>query len=273
MTSVSVIIRAKDRAHTITDCISSVRSQSVESEIVVVDSGSTDGTVEIAQSLADTVVSIPAGSFTYGGALNAGAEAAQGSVHVALSAHCELPSDRWIEHVVALHDDPLVAGTSGETCDPHGTPITTHFRQTATDGSVSFPYWGYSNHAGSWSAAAWAEHPFDTELDASEDKEWSARVRRAGYVVVLDPRLNVGALHRRREGPLLLYRRAVREAAALRRADLAQPRSLTATARAFWTGVERHRPVARQRVNPFRLTEYAGRYVGEHFPGASRPVS
>jgi glycosyltransferase involved in cell wall biosynthesis len=46
-------------------------------EIVVVDSGSTDGTVEISRRWCDRLIEIPAGSFAQGGALDLGAEAAR----------------------------------------------------------------------------------------------------------------------------------------------------------------------------------------------------
>ena len=84
----SVIVRAKNEARGIERTFKSLRRQTVPVEIVVVDSGSTDGTVEIARRWCDRLVEIPAESFTYGYSLNCGAEVALAPFHFSLSAHC-----------------------------------------------------------------------------------------------------------------------------------------------------------------------------------------
>ena len=84
----SVIVRTKDKADTVEATFAALRPQTVPVEVVVVDSGSTDGTLEIARRHADRLVEIPAEAFTFGRALNVGAAAATAPVHFALSAHC-----------------------------------------------------------------------------------------------------------------------------------------------------------------------------------------
>ena len=88
MTDASAIVRVKDEAGPIRHALDSLRRQTVPVEIVVVDSGSTDGTLEVARAVADRLVEISPERFTYGHALNVGAAAASGRVHIALSAHC-----------------------------------------------------------------------------------------------------------------------------------------------------------------------------------------
>src|SRR5262245_56898027 len=100
MAGASVILRAKNEIASIERCLRLVRDQTVDVELIVVDSGSTDGTLQVAETLADRVVRIAPQEFTFGGALNTGARVAQGDVHVALSAHCFAPDERWVERAL-----------------------------------------------------------------------------------------------------------------------------------------------------------------------------
>ncbi len=77
-------MRAKDKEQTIERALRGLRAQTVEMEIILVDSGSTDRTVELARPYCDQVITIPAEAFTYGRALNLGAEHASGEVVFAL---------------------------------------------------------------------------------------------------------------------------------------------------------------------------------------------
>jgi len=260
---ISVIVRSKNRAHTIRDALESLRAQNVAAEIVVVDSGSTDGTVAIAHEYADRVVEIPASSFTYGGALNTGAEVATAPIHAALSAHCVLTDTRWLSRVLEHHEDPLVAATTGHIFGPDGRRLRAPYRQSGDPSQDRNPYWGYSNHAGSWRADVWQRQPWATGLVACEDKEWAARVRRDGYSLIMDPLLQVESRHRQREGVRPFFRRTVREAQAIK-IITGKPEMTLADVAHGWFGFRKEgRPLATQLLNPYKVIELGGRYVGE----------
>jgi glycosyltransferase involved in cell wall biosynthesis len=76
----SVVVRAKDKQATIERTLRAVRDQSVAAQLIVVDSGSTDATVEIARSFGAEVIEIPAAAFSYGGGLNIGTRQATGAL-------------------------------------------------------------------------------------------------------------------------------------------------------------------------------------------------
>ena len=103
--SVSVVIRAKDEGESIGRTLDLLARQSREHEVVLVDSGSTDATVEIARGRGVDVIEIPAEEFTYGGALNTGCAAASGEILVALSAHAFQTDSAWLERIVAVLAD------------------------------------------------------------------------------------------------------------------------------------------------------------------------
>ena len=262
---VTAIIRAKDRERLLGRAIESLRRQTVPVEVVVVDSGSTDRTVAIARELADRVIEIAPDAFSYGGALNTGAAAASGDVHVALSSHCELPREDWVEIALGHLEDPAVAATNSSRFRPHGAGrlqnvIVQHEPQPSDD-----LYWGFSNHAATWRAEVWRRFPFDETLTACEDKEWALRVREAGHTIVFDPRLYVSGGHRRREGPRALFERTAKEAEALREHAGGRPISLAATGRLWWTYFPNRegKRSLKSLASPLRMIEISGRWAGE----------
>ena len=109
----SVVVRAKDEARDIERTFKALRRQTVPVEIVVVDSGSTDGTVEIAKRWCDRLIEIPAESFTYGYSANLGAEAASAPFCFSLSAHCAPLGDDWVERSLRHYAREDVAATNG----------------------------------------------------------------------------------------------------------------------------------------------------------------
>src|SRR4051794_18682234 len=164
MTAVaSVIVRTRNSAGTVAETLASVRRQSVPAEIVIVDSGSDDATLFLAEHLADRVVHVPPGAFSFGGALNRGAEVATARVHVALSSHSALPREDWL----AIATEHVVGGGASAVCgrdaDGDGVPLTGPLR-VGHDYLMAHQHWGMSNHASAWSAEVWRRHPFDEGL-------------------------------------------------------------------------------------------------------------
>lgn len=208
-TSATVIVRTKDSARTLQAALTSIRAQDVPVEIIVVDSGSHDGTLAMAEAEADRVLHIAPQDFTYGGALNLGAAAASSDVHVALSSHCVMPRTDWVRRAVG-HVERGAVGAAGFHLDPHGQPLGA---PVDADHAMLRRYrqWGFSNHASAWSAAVWRTHSFDEGLPASEDKEWSWRATEAGGFITVDPLLFVPGDHRRKAGMRAYHRRLVKE--------------------------------------------------------------
>jgi rhamnosyltransferase len=260
----SVIVRAKDEAADIERCLQLIRAQTVGVELIVVDSGSTDGTLEIAERYADQVLRIAPEDFTFGGALNTGAAAASAPIHVAVSAHCFLERDDWVQRATAHFAQPRVAGVFGSRLGMDGQPLTGPLT-VAGPGARDVPYWGYSNHASAWRAEAWQALPIDEGLAACEDREWFWRALGHGWSFVADPVLWVSAGHRRDAGLRALYRRTRKEAAALAAITGHDGYDARAAMHEWWAdipaGSRWPRPV--QRLNYLRATEIAGRWAGE----------
>src|SRR4051794_24954760 len=112
--TVGVVIRTLNESELIGRCLETLAGQnsSYELDIVVVDSGSTDGTVEIARSHGARIVDIDPADFDYSKALNVGVEATRGELVVSLSAHAIPTNDQWVAGMTAPFEDPKVAGVS-----------------------------------------------------------------------------------------------------------------------------------------------------------------
>ncbi len=259
----SVIVRAKNRAATLERTLSQLRNQTVEVELVVVDSGSTDGTVEIARQWCDQLIELPGERFTFGRALNIGAEAASAPIHFAVSAHCWPERSDWIARSLRQYERADVAATNGARFRPDDVPLHETFYQDAAT-ARAHPLWGFSNHAASWRAAIWNEFPFDEEMEACEDKEWSWRVLNAGWLVAYHPLLSVSSAHRHRSGVRPYYRRIELETRELAARDAFPAFGLRDAFEEWWRGYpdESRYPPLVHRVNYYRAAEIAGKYVG-----------
>lgn len=108
---ISIIFRALNEEKWFADALAACRAQDLsgtehEAEILLVDSGSTDRTLDIARDHGVRVVHIKKHEFTFGRSLNLGCDAASGDILVFISAHCIPAHDRWLANLVA----PVAAG-------------------------------------------------------------------------------------------------------------------------------------------------------------------
>src|SRR5678815_3560497 len=97
-----------------------IRQQTLKDvEIVLVDSGSTDQTVLIAESFGTRIVRIPSAEFTFGRSLNFGLRAATREFVVIASAHVYPVYPDWLESLLSpFAADEKVALTYGKQRGP-----------------------------------------------------------------------------------------------------------------------------------------------------------
>jgi len=174
---ISIVIRAKNEAQYIAEALSAILAQDdrEEFEILVLDSGSTDGTRELVRRFPVHLIDIPAERFSFGYALNLGARLAQGSIVVYLSAHCTPASHDWLRQLVEpLRQDPMLVATYGRQeprkgMNPFEEPGLQH---AFPPNRMNRPLALFSNA----NCAIWQpvliRNPFDETLMSSEDLVW-----------------------------------------------------------------------------------------------------
>jgi glycosyltransferase involved in cell wall biosynthesis len=261
----SVVVRARNKQATIERTLRVLRAQTVQAQVIVVDSGSTDRTLEIARAYDAEIIETPPAEFSYGRALNIGTEHADGDIVFALSAHSAPDTDQWIEWSLEAYQDPAVACTLGHSEGPDRQVLAGPRSVSAADLDLKHNVtWGLSNHASSWRRSVWEDFRFNEEIIACEDKEWMWRVLADGYRMVVDPRLDVGIGHRWAQGPKALYIRTFREWATLAEFVEFDTAPLRAAAVRWWSyfPYPGSRPLWQRRLNPRRSAEMAGEYLG-----------
>jgi rhamnosyltransferase len=258
----SVVIRSKDEAPAIGRLIDLLRTQTIASrlELIVVDSGSTDGTVDIVRARGIAPIEIPAASFTFGGALNAGCKLATAPLIVALSAHAFPRDERWAARMVAAFDDERVACACGDDRAPDGSPLRGAVLQDAGH-ARRHPFWGYSNAAGAFRADLWRQRHWRVDMPGTEDKEWAWVWLERGWLVRVDPALGVD--HDHSHDPLRsTYVRARREWVGYAMYLDLPPFPLRAALRRWWAERDGHETSARARLSPWRAARLAGEWAG-----------
>lgn len=261
---VSVILRSRDAGPALAPAIARLRAQRPACEVVVVDSGSRDGTIERARELADAVVLLES-AYTPGRALNAGVRAAAGEVLCALSMHTPPPSPSWLETVLRHLADPAVGAVAGATSDADGQPLTGPLRLEGGDasGERPNPMWGLSNTASAWRREAWAASPFREDVPACEDKLFERDLLRAGWHIVFDPALEPAYGHRAAEGFRQSFRRNRLETAALHEHLALRPTPMRQHLHWFFRRMPQGSPPIVQAFSPHRTGRLAGLIVGE----------
>ena len=265
---ISVIIRARDEAASIGRCLELVARQHGVGTVepIVVDSGSRDATVAIAEAAGARVLRIAPDRFSFGGALNLGAAAAGGELLVALSAHAFAVDHHWLARLVEPFDDPRIACTSGDRYGPDGQALSQRIVQDIAL-ARAHPAWGYSNGAGAFRASLWRQRGFREDLPACEDREWSWRWLERGYRCVVDPGLVVDHDHTHDSLPAI-YRRARREAEGLARFADGAAQTERGLLDEWWSDRRFYRTSLRARLSHRRaarlLGERAGRRRARH---------
>jgi rhamnosyltransferase len=267
LVALSALVRCRDEVRGIGPLIDTLRSQTISEsiEIVIVDSGSRDGTLQEIRRRDLEPLQIPSDEFTYGRALNLAAAEANAPLCVAISAHARPLDDGWAERMVAAFDDQRVACAFGERVGPDLQPLRAPLIQDV-EHARTFPFYGYSNSAGGFRHELWKRRPFDEQLAASEDREWAWHWLRHGWLVRLDPALAVQHSHAD-EGVLRTFARARGNVAATRSFREVDPLPLRAVIAEWWRGPHLHRSDARARLDPRRMAQLSGKYIGLRWTG------
>jgi len=173
---VSVIIRTLNEGKYLGELLKAVESQDVGElrvEKVLVDSGSTDNTLEIAEQHACVICHISREDFSFGRSLNKGCELASGKILVIVSGHCIPANNRWLGELIR----PIQEGAAGYVYGRQVGRDTTKFSEEqlfqryypATAIAKERGDFFCNNANSAISKEIWQRYKFDEEVTGLED--------------------------------------------------------------------------------------------------------
>lgn len=214
----SIVIRAFNEERHIGRLLDGIRQQTVRGvDVVLVDSGSTDATVSIAESFGARVVRIPPSEFTFGRSLNFGVRAARRDLVVIASAHVYPVYPDWLEMLLRPFDDPQLALSYGKQRGPESARFSEQqiFHQWYPDASKPRQETAFCNNANAAiRKSLWEQHPYDETLSGLEDLAWAKWAREQGYAISYSAEAEIVHIHQ--ETPRGVLNRYRREAMAFR---------------------------------------------------------
>jgi len=185
---VSVIVPSLNEGKFLPRCLKSLVRQSSRrmAEIIVVDGGSTDGTIQVAEEYADKVLVEPARPV--GAARNIGAKQAEGEILAFIDADT-IASKDWLEQIaLALDSKPWAVGVTGPTLPYEGTHFDRIVYHVATGWVQRFSLRLGRPHVAGFNCAYrkrafWDAGGFDEDRVLLEDVMLSLRMRHHGRIV------------------------------------------------------------------------------------------
>jgi glycosyltransferase involved in cell wall biosynthesis len=211
-----VVIRAKNEARFIGETLAAMFDPSAlpPHQVIVVDSGSTDGTQDIVRAFPAQLIQISPEEFTYGFALNLGVANADAELIATLSAHSLPANSNWLRNLVEPFSTARVAGVYGRQLPrANATPLELIGMRLTGVLSETPRFLDrrplFSNANGAFRRSLWQEHPFDEDIRGAEDIAWVRTMQERGYVIAYQP--SAAVYHSHGEPILTHLRRASRD--------------------------------------------------------------
>lgn len=225
---VSIVIPVKNGGELFQRVLEAIFRQktSYRYEVICVDSGSKDGSVDVAKEMGCVVQEIPPEEFGHGKTRNLGASLGTGEFIVFLTQDAMPAKDTWLEELIdAMKSDDRIAGGFGKhlpypTCNlPDQQMLENHFARYGNENFIHCldqehremyekDIQGYQQYLAFFSdncsclrRTVWEQIPYD-DVDYAEDQIWAKKILEKGYKKVYCPG---AAVYHSHDYPLTSY--------------------------------------------------------------------
>jgi len=201
----SIIIPTKNEEANIGRCLGAVYGQSVDFpfEVVVIDSGSRDRTMEIVRKFPARLLEIAPNEFHHARTRNLGGTVSSGKYLVFLSGDA-FPADQgWLSSLLRNFDDAGIAAVYGrqlpkEDAAPERIFFMQHrygperlVKNANSNGTGKYQLYQFSNVNSAIRREVWERTPFPVDINACEDFSFAIQVLRQGYSIAYEPQAAV----------------------------------------------------------------------------------
>lgn len=198
---VTIIILTKNAGDTFKKVLDGVFSQNYNSfETLIIDSGSTDNTLEIARKYPVKIIQIKPSDFGHGKTRNLGANLVKGKYVVFLT-HDAIPAnDSWLAELLKPLSDKKTAAVFGSQIpkEDENTLDKIFFQTLYGNKEMVWSANSYTSGDNIFSDANSAikkelliKHPYKDDIIVSEDYEWANRIMSYGFKVIYQPKAKV----------------------------------------------------------------------------------
>lgn len=274
---VSLVIRTLNEEVYLNELLTAIFNQNLDGfdlEIVIIDSGSTDATLSIAESFNARITHITKDEFTFGRSLNMGSDFADGDILVYISGHCIPSTNQWLCNLVKPIQDGVAQYTYGRQIGRDTTKYSERkiFNKYYPSLSKIPQSDFFCNNANSAIARdIWSEFQFNEQVTGLEDMELSKRLCKKGGKVAYVAEACVFHIHNEQWSQT--RRRYERESIALQVIMPEVHINFMDMIRYIWVSVVSDSKAALQErcfkkefigIIKFRLAQFTGSYRGNH---------
>jgi rhamnosyltransferase len=187
---VSIIMRSKNSDWVIGEALAALFSQTFQDfELIVVDSGSTDNTLDIVSHYPCRLIQIEPGDYYPGKVLNDAIHECSSELIVFLNSDSVMLSPHSLDKLLSkLSDKDMVAVFGRQLPRPEAHTWVLRDYALSFPASGAAPDWiTLSLPLAAFRRNIWEKHPFYTDAWASEDTEWGNWARQKGLKVGYAP--------------------------------------------------------------------------------------
>jgi rhamnosyltransferase len=219
MLRTSILLLTKNDAHNVSSCLNAIYSQNGIDpfEVIAIDSGSTDGTLDVLRRFPIELRQIPPETFHHARTRNLAAGYAKGEILVFLSQDAIPASSKWLRTLLSNFDDAQVGAVYGRQLPKQGASVE---RQDALNtlygaqkivkdprarNDFGYLFYHFSNVNSALRRSIWRSAQFPENLKVFEDLGIAKRVLDAGWKIVYESEAAV--FHSHQHSTVELFKR------------------------------------------------------------------
>lgn len=209
MVELSVLLLTKNGGRDLERLLRALYSQkcAVPFEVIAIDSGSTDGTLDLLQRFPVRLEHIPSETFHHARTRNFAASLASGGILIFLSQDAIPVSDTWLNTMISNFDDPKVGAAYGrqlpkpESSMERGDALATLYggekivKDPAHRNGMGYRFYHFSDVNSAIRRSVWEMTRFPADLKIFEDLGIAKRILDAGWKIVYEPEAAVFHSH------------------------------------------------------------------------------